>query len=123
MSETVYYTGKIKKVDTKDLNNIDYIKKYVKDNNLKKPKWLSNNDYNIFELLDAYGLFEKFVEVEDELYEVLEKFDLNIYDDLYEGDLNLDDEIEFTVKYYNGGCSFPEAINEVVESIKKRSDE
>jgi hypothetical protein len=56
----------------------------------------------------------------DTIYEVVERSSNNTYDDIFEASRNEDDTIDFTVKYYNGGCCFSEAIEIALEGLKDK---
>jgi len=48
----------------------------------------------------------------------VETKEINPYDDIYTSSENKDLSIDFEVKFYNGGCSFSEAIQEALKPLK-----
>jgi len=58
---------------------------------------------------DIFDYYERAVEIEGMVYTV-EKKVLDPCDDIFLSTKNDDGTIDFEIKYYNGGCSFDEAI-------------
>lgn len=132
MSEDVYHVGKlipIKKKENEDL--IDQISKILKQNSLtfedmgfdkhiEANNIRSNNEY--FKILCGEFsdfFYMRYFIIEDILYEIHNN-KLNIYDEIFNIDWNYDGSINYELKYYNGGCSFNEAIdNAIKRKIKK----
>lgn len=101
MSDTVHYTGKIKKLDFGDLTE-DEIKIILKQRDFTIPAG--------YELGEVEGLLI----INGQYYEEIEK------EKLCEGDVfhaeKHGDEIHFRVQYYNGGCCFEEALEEALNN-------
>jgi len=68
-------------------------------------------------LQDEY--YEKFVSINDELWEVTELKDLDCEYEYYNATENADETISFDVMYYNGCLGLGEAIDIAVGSMKK----
>lgn len=116
MSEQVYQTGKIKLVEKngeklwqqcKRILEEEYNREY--DESLYSPE-----DY-----IDDFiqEIYEDYVLIDDSIYKVEELKDLDSYD-IYELHDNKDGTMNFILSYYNGGCSFNEAMEEAYERMK-----
>lgn len=49
---------------------------------------------------------------------LLKKISIDPDDDIFNATQNLDGTIDFHVMYYNGGCSFNEAIEEAISNME-----
>jgi hypothetical protein len=58
--------------------------------------------------------YKKFAVIDDTIYRI-EMEDV-YYDDIFESNFNDDGTISFETKYYNGGCSFYEALGYALKS-------
>lgn len=101
MSETVHYIGTLKEVEKLKGETLEEQCKRILDKKLEEY-------YNSYQemLLDEY--YKKYVICNNILYSV-EMKDAT-YNDVFNMSYNLDGTIRFEVKYYDGGCSFIEAI-------------
>lgn len=113
MSETVYYTGKLTKVaNCSSLKVEDQAREILMSENETEletyyESWLEKlNDVH-------YG---NYVVVDECLYHVIRQ-SKDVDDDIFQAEKNEDGSISFTVKYYNGGCSFNEAIEKATENL------
>ena len=111
MSETDYYTGTIKKVEKKPgETKKELMTRLLKESNINyDPDCIEDDFYDTF--------YESHVAYGENIYEILEKNKKDAYEDIFEATEIDDDKISFTVKYYNGGCSFGEAIEESLEKL------
>lgn len=115
MSETVHYTGKIEKV-----NNIlnetleELCERVLKENGYTE----LGKYYDSWEKMLFEELYEKYVIANGEIYKVIEKTYRSIDEDIFEAHDNRDGTINYEVMYYNGGCSFNEAIKEAISNMK-----
>ena len=106
MSETVYYKGKLKPVGFLIGEDLEArCKRMLKDLDDDELEYY----YESFkeQLLDKY--YTQFILCNDILYSV-EKKTLDPDDSFFTSKLNDDGTVDFEVRYYNGGCSFNEAI-------------
>lgn len=111
MSRVVYYKGKLKKVDILGLEIEEYCKKELANKELPF----------LFENFKEYFLYEKngkYAIINNELFKV-ERNEIAVDDSFFFMDKNDDGSYNFDVMYYNGGCSFEEALNEAYESYKE----
>ena len=99
MSETVHYKGKIQLVEK------------IKDETLEEQckRILSEHGYQELDLYcDSWHemlceeLYERYVIVNDSIYKVIDK------------------TINYHVMYYDGGCSFNEAIEEAIQNMENK---
>lgn len=118
MSEQVMYTGKIKKIDLGFGAPELFMEAVIKEKNQWNDYLKMKNEYS--ETIEEYFLdqfYEKYVMVGNELYEILTT---NFYDteDIFKATDNGDGTYDFVVSYYNGGCSFGEAIEEAMKGVE-----
>lgn len=111
MSETVYFKGLLKMVEKMEGETLEaQCKRLLGDAEL--PSYFeSYQEY----LLDEHD--KEFVVKDDILYQV-EKHKIDPDTDVFRANLNEDGNIEFDVRYYNGGCSFDDAIHEALKTIE-----
>lgn len=113
MSQTVHYKGILKRIERLDNEDLESCCKRLCNRDCL-PSYYDNYQ----ELLtDEY--YNKYVILDHNVYSIEE---MNDYEDedIFELDKISDDKYSFTLKYYNGGCSFDEAIEEAFEKMKKR---
>ena len=65
--------------------------------------------------------YRKAFEINGIVYEVESK-EINPYDDIYNASLNENGNIDFELKYYNGGCSFNEALEAALEKLENKDE-
>ncbi len=53
------------------------------------------------------------------VYKVIKSVEVDPDDDVYDASLNEDGTIDYFLRYYNGGCSFEEALLEAIERMEK----
>ena len=61
--------------------------------------------------------YQKIAIIDDLVYEV-EKTELDPCDDIFRATKNADGSIDFEIKYYNGGCSFYDAVEYAIDTTK-----
>jgi hypothetical protein len=89
----------IKRNFLKEQANIDVIE----DDDIED-KWY-NTDF-----ADKYYIFNH------TLY-LIEKKEVDAYDDIIEADINEDNSISFVLRFYNGGACFSECLDKAIEKI------
>jgi len=109
MSETVSYTGKIKKVATGEPNAEQYSRLFFKNISIE---YLPNGYTSFTELIHEYN----HELINGDLYHIVEKKELTGGDMFVVNDLG-NNEYEFIVQYYNGGCCFSEAIEQGFKNL------
>lgn len=115
MSEMVHYSGKLEAVDTISSETLEEQCKRI----LAKHNYFELDSYcDSWSEMLCEELYERYVIVNDTIYEVVEKKHRSIDENIFEARANLDGSIEYEVMYYNGGCSFNEAIEEALENLK-----
>ncbi|MFS0878003.1 hypothetical protein [Solibacillus isronensis] len=112
MSETVHYKGVLKKVERFDGENLEQQCKRLLGNK-ELPSYFDS--YEEF-LLDNY--YKTMTVQNDTVYEV-KAIEVDADSDIFNATLLNDGQIEFEVRYYNGGCGFDEAIEEAIKNIGK----
>jgi len=81
---------------------------------------------NITELPSYYESYEEYLRYESDRKMIIHKgvvyqAEVEIVDqdgDIFRAHINNNNEIEYEVRYYNGGCGFNEAIEEAINRIK-----
>lgn len=115
MSETEHYTGKLTRVPQYLGNGPEEQAKNIlaEKGICEKDDW---NDTWVDQLMD--DCCDEYIKYEDALYSV-KRSGNNADDDIFEAEKDNDGVISFTVKYYNGGCGFGEAIGYALEKLGK----
>ena len=116
MSETVYYKGKLKDVVRLDNETLEEQCKRIINCEL------DDDYYKTFKemLLDEY--YDKYVIYGDILYSIVEKISLDADGSIFNMSNDDDGTLNFEVRYYNGGCSFDEAIEHAFERKEMLKD-
>lgn len=110
MSETVHYKGVLKKIERYDTETLeDQCKRLLADKEL--PSY-----YDSYEEFFSDEHYHKAVVLDGSIYRV-EREDVDLDEDIFRASKINNNEITFEVKYYNGGCSFNEAIEEAFENM------
>ena len=88
-------------------------------NRIKEHKYLALSKYcDSWSEMLCDKLYQQYVIVGEEVYKVIEKNHRGIDEDIFEAYDNGDGTINYEVMYYDGGCSFDEAIEEALENMK-----
>jgi hypothetical protein len=58
--------------------------------------------------------------ISDDVIYSVERQEVDADEDLFQASVNENGEVSFEVRYYNGGCSFNEAIEEALGKIDKQ---
>lgn len=109
MSETESRVGKLKKLDV-DVNK--FIEEFIGD--VEIPNYY---DTKMEYFRDEY--YEKFIIHGGVLYEVIEDTSFDAEIDIFEA-TEKDGIISYTLQYYNGGCSYDEAIGYALDKLNKK---
>ena len=113
MSEIVHYKGKLRKV------KVDNLEQFCKEKIIEfgyNPELPSYFNTYIDYLVDEEH--KKYISINNELYEILEKEKFDTYN-MFNSKKLKNGIIEYEVIYYNGGCGFEEAIERAIEKIYK----
>jgi hypothetical protein len=105
--------GKVRKVEC--LDTLEFIKDKVKDMDI--PEYYDTDEGIIDFFRDEF--YEKYRIIDGSIYEILEDKSLDDYD-LFEARENSDGTIDYTLRYYNGGCGFDEALEMAIERMKDK---
>ena len=113
MSETVHYTGRLKLVEKLENETLEEQCKRI----LKWHKYTELNKYcDTWEEMLCDEFYKKYVIYNEDIYEVVELKD-RCNRDVFEAIENSDGSISYVVMYYNGGCSFDEAIGYALDKL------
>ena len=119
MSDTVQYTGKLELIAEIEMNQNIIDKKQMEE----AVELILNpygtcilNDRVYDDWLDALMDCEQFVVHNGKIFRVVVKNEISYDDDVYEAEYQ-GEEITYNVKFYNGGCSFDEAIQTALQKL------
>jgi hypothetical protein len=110
MSEVVHYKGKLTQVPVDITNDETFKDLCIKEGYI-------NDCYDSWEECLLEEGCEKYLIVGDKLF-VAEYESIDLDDEIIQATDNKDGSYTFEVKYYNGGCSFSEAIEEALDKLK-----
>jgi hypothetical protein len=110
LSETVHYKGVLKKVERYEGETLEEQCKRLMGNK-ELPSY--------FDSYEEYLVDENYkkITIQNGVVYRVEKEDVDPDSDIFKANINDKGEIEFEVRYYNGGCGFDEAIEEAVNRI------
>ena len=115
MSEMVHYTGKIVPVGKLPNETLEEQCKRI----LAKHNYLDLKIYcDSWQEMLCDEFYERYVVAGGEVYKVVEKNHKDMDEDIFNVHDNGDGTIDYEVMYYNGGCSFNEAIEYALEDMK-----
>lgn len=110
MSETVHYKGVLKKAERYDNETLEEQCKRLL-NGKELPFF-----YDSYEEFYSDEYYHKAVILNDIIY-LVEREDVDPYENIFTISKINDNEFKFEVRYYNGGCSFNEAIENAFENM------
>lgn len=109
MSETVCYSGVIKKIPRGEHATLeDHLKEILAQEGIALEEGYDSVEYQFRDDLD-----DKYFIYKDEMYEMDRK--TKQYEDVFESVALPDGRIFFVVTYYTGCCSFGEAMDQALE--------
>ena len=112
MSEQVIIVGKMKPYfKTFEGTTKEIIVQFCKENSLP----IDESDV-LDSWYDNYG--DKFIIFGNTVYSIIKKTQFD-YSDVFQATVNKQDEVEFTLSYYNGGCCFQEALETALKNMQK----
>lgn len=113
MSETEHVTGKLVPVEiVGDIENTARL--ILEKEKIDKPDYLDTFLQAVRE-----ELYRNYVVCGGKIFKV-EKFQ-TLDDDVYNAHTNPDGSISFELSYYNGGCSFDEAVGYALKKMEEKS--
>ena len=117
MSETEYWSGRIKKcIFPKEITNmmdkLNYRAKHFGDS----WDWL---DYDEDEDKIIYIDSPTLEVVNGTLYDISGLKQYNPYGDIFQGTIIDEETIEITTTFYNGGCGLGEALEMIIDKLEK----
>lgn len=112
MSETVHYKGVMKKAERLEGETLEeQCKRLIGDKEL--PSYCDNYE----EFLN--NTFYQEMSIQNGTIYHIKKEEIDLDEDIYQANLTDDGDIEFEVRYYNGGSSFDDALEEALKNINK----
>ena len=111
MSETEHHRGKL--IPTEDKGSLSASMKSIL---IEMGEEIEPGDSQE-DLMDQFwdAAYRMYTIINDKIYKIDDK-EIDADEDVYTSTHNADGTIDFEVKFYNGGCSFDEAIEEAVEN-------
>lgn len=116
MSDTVHYKGHMVVVLPEEGDSLEDTCKRVMQN-----KELPIHEDSYEEWVYYEGLELGYTIVEGKVYKISYE-SVDPYLDVFNANISDDGNVNFEVKYYNGGCSFPEALEEALKNAREESD-
>jgi len=113
MSETDHYTGKLTRVPHPTGQTLEQVAEGV-----CKGLGLELSSYNHTWIDELQDSTEYYVVTESAIFSVQRKRH-DEGEDIFDAEVQEDGTIDFTVKYYNGGCGFTEAIEAALDNLKE----
>lgn len=111
MSRTVHYKGVMKKAERLEGESLEeQCKRLIGDKEL--PSYCDSYE----EFLN--DTFYQEMSIQNGTVYLIEKNEIDLDEDLYQASLNDNGDIEFEVRYYTGGSSFDEALQDAIRTIK-----
>lgn len=115
MSDTVHYKGVLKKVDALKGESLeDQCKRLLKA--VELPSYCDT-----YEELFNDTFYQEMTIQNGNIYRV-EKEEVDPDEGLFNANVDENGDIAFEVRYYNGGCSFDEAIESAVDKLKHQKN-
>lgn len=115
MSETVRYTGKLKLVENLPNETFEeQCERILNENNYVELSTYCDS----WEEMLCDELYDKYIVYNEKIYKVVEKNYKDVGEDIFEAYKNEDGTIDYEVMYYNGGCSFSEAIEYALNNME-----
>lgn len=114
MSETRRYTGKVERIDRALNRDIEALARDIRNG----AKLDSMYDSHLEALLDE-GDYKKYVALDGELYETSDVVESDADEDIFVAKKTGLDQYEFEVQFYDGGCSFSEAVETALGRVDK----
>ena len=108
MSETVMYKGKLKNLN---ISPADFLKQQGKDLDSMLQEWVTYTSAVNFEF------YQEFYATEYTVFKVELDTGVDEYSDIFHSKQNGKD-IDFLLRYYNGGCGFEEALDKAIENME-----
>jgi hypothetical protein len=111
LSETVHYKGVLRKVERQEEETLE----------AQCKRLLGNKELpSYFDSYEEYLVDENYqnITIQNGIVYQVEKEDVDPYSDIFRASISDNGEIEFEVRYYNGGCGFDEAIEDALKNIK-----
>jgi len=111
MSETVHYRGKLTKVEKQKNESL----KQLCERLMERTFDVGNDEWK-------YSFEDKFYDesfiYEDDVYDI-NYTEVDADEDVFRGSKNEDGSVNFETKFYNGGCSFTEALGDILDSLRE----
>ena len=115
MSRTEHRKGKLRKIGNKGVTLEDTCKT-LHEQITNEPLEKYYKDYTEY-MSDC----DEYVVANGSLYQILEDCEIDEDSDIAEASVFNDGIIEYEVRFYNGGTSFSEMIEEAIEKMEKQS--
>jgi len=112
MSETESHTGKLIEVKLTGAASLQEFCKMICNNELGFPELPAY--YGSWEECFNENCCEKYFLHDGKIYKVYDKD--HTEDDLFESTIDAGGNINYAVSYYNGGCSFNEALEQAIKN-------
>lgn len=118
MSDYEFRTGKIHKIGMEDSDKEDFAKAVIQKSGVKERLWYDS----WLELLREDGEALGYLVLNGDIYGLISDISLDPYEDMFQIVQKDKDYpvLEYTLKYYNGGCSYIEALETALNRKDKQ---
>lgn len=118
MSETVHYRGVIREITPTDKTLQEVAKEMCEERGIEIDDYILNYKKGDWAYLLADNEYEKYVYLNERLFEIIENEELDPYNDIARTHKLDNGDISFELKYYNGGAGFTEVLEEALNNLK-----
>lgn len=114
MSNTEYHTGKLVPIE-QSFSLEDTARLLLKEHNQK-----SNDIYDSYLEQFREFFYKEYAIYNGEIYRIDKEHSSTDDEDISIAHKNQDGTIDFTIRFYNGGCSFDEALENAILKLEKK---
>lgn len=112
MSETVHYKGTAKRVDLKGLTNEEFAQNFIKSEGKEVPNYCETAVEYLVDRWDEKFFFY----LEKQILFEITRESVDLDEDIIKAEFN-GDNLNYELKFYNGGASFRECLEEAFDKI------
>ena len=114
MSEIVHYKGTAKMVDLKGQTSEEFALEYIKTQGKEIPSYYDNA---VEYLVERWSNYFFFYHKNQSLYEIT-RVNVDLDDEIIKAEFDsTNDNINYELRYYNGGAGFEECLEEAFDKI------
>ena len=115
MSDCEYRTGRIIKENLEESEKEEFARQIFDKAGIRELRWTDS----FLEMLRDEGEDHGYVVINGDIYRLLANASKDYDTDIFDASENPDGTIDFTLRYYNGGCGFNEALETALDKMNK----